>query len=217
MPDPDSEHRPGVDSDPDFDPDRSSGFSPVSRAAGTATRTRSAISALFRRRDALAVLVGVSVAYLALYLVAIGRLVSGSGETGVLVVEDLSLAFRSTGPLSFEPIARIDVGFLSLLFSPLDTLLGLGLAILVGLSLALFYLAWTQPAACGIDGATGALAAIPALLSGTACCGPVLLLALGIQASALSLAIFDVLLPLAVALLVGSLVLVSRNVDPTLL
>ena len=109
------------------------------------------------------------------------------------------------------------MGFHSLLFSPFDTLFGLGLAVLVGLNLALFYLAWTQPAACGIDSATGAFAAVPALLSGTACCGPVLLLLLGVQASGLLLTAFDVLLPLAVVTLLGSLVLVSRNVDPMLL
>jgi hypothetical protein len=163
------------------------------------------------------VFAGVSMAYLLLYLVAIGRLVPGDGEVGLLVVEDLSLALRRTGSFSFEPIARIDLAAVSLLFSPLDTLLGVGLAALVGLNLALFYLAWTQPAACGVDSATGALAAIPALLSGTAYCGPVVLLLFGVQASGLLLAAFEVLLPLAVVLLLGSLVLASRNVDPTLL
>jgi hypothetical protein len=201
----------------DADGDPTVEFVPLSRAAGTAARTRLAVSSLLRRRDTLSVLAIVSVSYLALYLVAIGRLVPGDGEVGLLVVEDLSLALRSTGSFSFEPIARIDLAAVSLLFSPLDTLLGIGLAVLVGLNLALFYLAWTQPAACGVDSATGALAAIPALLSGTACCGPVLLIVLGIQASGLLLAAFEVLLPLALVLLLGSLVLASRNVDPTLL
>lgn len=193
------------------------GFSFVPRATRTLRRTRTVVSTLLGRRDATLVLAGVSVCYLALYLIAIGRLVPGGGDIGVLVVDDLSMALRSTGTFTFEPIARIDLGVLSLLFSPLDTLLGLGLAVLVGLNLALFYLAWTQPAACGIEGASGALAAIPALLSGTACCGPVLLIVLGVQASGLLLAVFDVLLPLAVVLLLGSVVLVGRNVDPTLL
>jgi len=193
------------------------GFSFVPRATQTLRRTRTVVTTLLGRRDATLVLAGVSVCYLALYLIAIGRLVPGGGTVGVLVVDDLSMALRSTGTFTFEPIARVDLGLFSLLFSPLDTLLGLGLAVLVGLNLALFYLAWTQPAACGIEGASGALASIPALLSGTACCGPVLLIVLGIQASGLLLAVFDVLLPLAVVLLLGSVVLVGRNVDPTLL
>jgi hypothetical protein len=209
-----------IDADTDLDPDTDTesgfAFAPVSGAIRTAGRTRRAVSVLFRRRDTAAVLGGVSLVYLALYLIAVGQLVSGSGEFGAFVVEDLSLAFRSTGPFSFEPIARFDFGPLSLLFSPLDTLIGFGIAVLVGSNLALFYLAWRQPAACGLDSATGAFAAIPALLSGTACCGPVLLLVLGVQASGLLLAVFEVLLPLAVCLLLGSLVLVGRNVDPTL-
>ena len=192
-------------------------FTPVSRAARAVRHTRGTVAGLFRRRDATAVFAGVSMAYLLLYLVAIGRLVPGDGEVGLLVVEDLSLALRRTGSFSFESIARIDLAAVSLLFSPLDTLLGVGLAALVGLNLALFYLAWTQPTACGVDSATGALAAIPALLSGTACCGPVILLLFGVQASGLLLTAFDVLLPMAVLLLLGSLVLASRNVDPTLL
>lgn len=207
----------GIDPDPDPDSGSTSGFAPVSRTVSAVIRTRLAIGSLFRRRDAALVFAGVSMLYVALYLVAIGRLVPGGGEVGLLLVEDLSIAFRSTGTFTFEPIARIDLGPLTLLFSPLDTLFGFALAVLVGLNLALFYLAWTQPAACGIEGATGAFAAIPALLSGTACCGPVLLIVLGIQASGLLLAVFDVLLPLAVVVLLGSLVLVSRNVDPTLL
>lgn len=200
------------------DPDPTADLEPfLSRVVRPLSRTRRAVDALFRRRDTVFVFAGISLGYLAAYLVAIGRLVPGRSEIGVLVVSDLSLAFRRTGPFSFEPVARFDLGFLSLLFSPFDTLLGVGLAVLVGLNLTLFYLAWTQPAACGIEGASGALAAIPALLSGTACCGPVLLIVLGVQASGLLLAVFDVLLPLAVVLLLGSVVLVGRNVDPTLL
>jgi hypothetical protein len=197
--------------------DAEPGLSSIPRATRTLHRTRQAVGALLGRRDAALVFAGVSALYLAAYLAAIGRLVPGRGTVGLLVVDDLSIALRQTGTFTFEPIARLDLGLFSLLFSPLDTFLGLGLAVLVGLNLALFYLAWTQPAACGIEGASGALAAIPALLSGTACCGPVLLLVLGIQASGLLLAVFDVLLPLAVLLLLANLVLVGRNVDPTLL
>lgn len=164
-------------------------YKPALRERGLLKGTTS----LFGRRDAALVFATVSLLYLALYLAVVGRLVPGGGEVGLLVADDLSIAFRSTGTFTFEPIARIDLGFLSLLFSPLDTLVGLVLPSLVGLNLALFYLAWTQPTACGIEGASGALAAIPALLSGTTCCGPVLLIVLGIQVSGLLVAVFDVL------------------------
>lgn len=194
-----------------------SGVALVARAARTLRRTRRVVGLPLRRRDGALVFAVVSALCLGAYLIAIGRLVPGRGAVGLLVVEDLSIALHSTGTFTFEPIARFDLGVLSVLFSPFDTVLGLGLAILVGINLSLFYLAWTQPAACGIDSAAGAFAAIPALLSGTACCGPVLLIVLGVQASGLLLAVFDVLLPVAVLLLLGSLALVGRNVDPTLL
>ena len=60
-----------------------------------------------------------------------GRRTAAVGSIGLLVVDDLSLALRSTGTVTFEPIARIDPGLLSFLFSPLDTLVGLALAVLV--------------------------------------------------------------------------------------
>jgi hypothetical protein len=53
-------------------------------------------------------------------------------------------------------------------------------------------------------------------LSGAACCGPVVLLAVGVQASGLLLSVFGVLVPLAAVLLLGSLLYVARSVDPTL-
>jgi hypothetical protein len=100
------------------------------------------------------------------------------------------------------------------LFS-LNTILGLGLSALVGLNLALTVLAWTQPNACGLgESSTAVLATIPALLSGTACCGPVVLIVLGIQASGILLTGVQFLLPIAVCILVGSLVLVGRQINP---
>jgi hypothetical protein len=102
--------------------------------------------------------------------------------------------------------------------APLNTVLGLVLATLVGLNLAITYLAWRQPAACGLGASSAAaVAGLPALLSGAACCGPILLLIVGVQATGLLLTAFELLVPVATLLLVGSLLLVGRQVDPTLL
>lgn len=187
----------------------------------TVSRTGFAIRATLRRTDGFAVFAGVTLAYLVAYLYAIGHLALGEdGEFGVLVVADpLARLFEpSLGPLSFEPIARVSFGVGTYLFS-LNTVLGLGIAVLVGLNLAVTYLAWKQPKACGLgasEASSGLLAGIPALLSGTACCGPVLLIVFGIQASSTLLTAFQWLLPVAVALLVGSLLWVGRKVDPAL-
>jgi hypothetical protein len=169
-----------------------------------------------RRRDSRIVFGAVVTVYLGLYLWAVGHLAPGLGGVDVLVVADPLGKFLqpALGPFSFTPIARISAGPITYLFS-LNTVIGFGLAVLVGLNLALSYLAWRQPRACGIGkSSTGVLASVPALLSGTACCGPVVLLVLGVQASGLLMTGFQFLLPLAVLALVGSLVLVGRQIDP---
>lgn len=186
------------------------------RVSGAVSQTLEASALALRRGDGRAVLVAVTGVYLAAYLWAVGHLNPGLGGYGVTVVSDPLGKFLQPelGPFTFTPIARFDVGPLSYMFS-FNTILGLGLAGLVGLNLALSYLAWRQPKACGIgERSTGLLASVPALLSGTACCGPVVLIVVGVQASGVILTAFQWMLPAAALLLVGSLVLVGRQVNP---
>lgn len=124
---------------------------------------------------------------------------------------------RTTGPFAYERIAFIELGIITWLFSPLNTFIGLVLSILVGLNLGLTYLAVTQPKSCGMGAGTGFLASIPALLAGSTCCAPVILLVFGIQASGALLTAFTWMLPMGVVLLLGSLVYVAGKVDPTLM
>ena len=187
-------------------------------AAGRAAvrRTGVAVRLALGRPDGRLVFAATTVAYLAAYLYAIGHLAPGEGGLGVLVVPDAAGRFLrpSLGPFAFEPVAVVRAGPVTYLLS-LNTLLGLGLAALVGLNLAVTALAWRQPAACGLGSrSAGALAGLPALLSGAACCGPFVLLVLGIQATGVLLTAFDWLLPAAAALLVASLLLVGRQVRP---
>jgi hypothetical protein len=191
------------------------GSTALDRARGALGRTRVAVGLVRRRRDALAVLGAVTVAYLAVYLWAVGHLARGLGGFGIAVAADpLGRLFVSQGASTFAPVARVDFGPVTYLFS-LNTVVGLGLAALVGLNLSLTYLTWRQPKACGIGSrSAGLVASVPAVLSGTACCGPVVLIVLGIQASGVLLTGFQFLLPLAVLALLGSLVLVGRQVDP---
>jgi len=172
-----------------------------------------------RRRDVGLVFGLVTLGYLLTYLVAVGDLAPGRGEVGVTVVADpLSRALERTGVTTFEPVVLVDLGAVRYLFAPGTALVGLLLSVLVGLNLAFTYLAVRLPRTCGVGTASaGALAAVPALLSGAACCGPVLLLVLGVQASGLLLTAFDALVPLAAVLLVGALLFVARRVDPAAL
>lgn len=111
----------------------------------------------------------------------------------------------------------MSAGPVTYLLSPLNLLLALFLATLVGANVALSYLGLIQPRACGLEASTGVLAGIPALLSGAACCGPTILLVIGVQASATLITGFQLLVPVAVAMLVGGLLLIGRQVDPALL
>lgn len=171
-----------------------------------------------RRRDSGAVFVAVLVGYLVVFLWALQDLTvrMDAGVGVVTVVSDpLSRTVESTGPYTYAPIALVELGVASLEVSPLNIGLGSLVAALVGLNLAMTYLAWTQPKSCGVGASSGLVASIPALLAGSACCAPVVLVVVGIQASALLLSVFAILLPLSVVLLLGSLVYVADMVDPT--
>ncbi|WP_293026876.1 hypothetical protein [Natronococcus sp.] len=182
------------------------------------TRLRDTIRAsrlAIGRPDALAVAGLVATAYFAGYFWATDRLSvrSGLGGSVTVVDEPLARAFERTGQLQFEPVALVDLWVVRLLVSPIDVLVGATLAGLVGLNLALAYLALVQPRSCGLGAGAGAAAAVPALLSGTACCAPVIVIALGVQISGTLLTVLPWLLPLGVALLLGSLIYVGGLVD----
>lgn len=186
------------------------------RAREAATRTRTATAMAVRRADTRRVFAAVATVYLVLYLWAIGHLAPGLGGYELTVVADPLGRFLQPelGPYNFTPVARLSVGPVTYLFS-FNTVIGAVIAALVGLNLSLTYLAWVQPAACGIrESTSGPLASLPALLSGTACCGPVVLLALGVQASATLVTAFQLLLPVAVLALLGSLLFIGRKVNP---
>jgi len=192
---------------------------PLTRLRSALSRTRTAATLPLHRRDAAVVFGASTVAYLLVYLYALGHLAPGFGGFGVSVVDGAGSKFLqpALGPLSFTPVAQVSLGPVTYLFS-LNTVIGAAVAALVGLNLALTYLAWTQPASCGIgESSAGMLAGLPALLSGTACCGPVVLIAVGVQASGVLLTAFQFLLPVAVLLLLAGLVLVGRRVDPAAL
>ena len=177
--------------------------------------TRAAVGLVFRRRDSLSVAGSITLGYLAAFLWAAQDLSLRTDVPPNLVVarDPLGLLFQRTGPASFEAIALLDTGVFRLLISPGNIALGLLIAILVGISLSLTYLAVMQPKACGIGAGSGFFASLPALLSGTVCCGPVILIALGIQASGLLLTAFFWLLPVGILLLLGSIVYVAGKID----
>lgn len=168
------------------------------------------------RRDSATVVAVVMVGYLLAYLWATGDLsLRTEVAPGVLVIDDpLGRLFARTGPASFGAVATVDTGVVRLLLSPVNVAIGGVVAGLVGINLGMTYLAVRRPKACGIGAGAGLLASVPALLSGTVCCGPVVLLAVGVQATAVVLTGFAWLLPIGVVLLLASLAYVATKVDP---
>jgi hypothetical protein len=187
---------------------------------GVLGRTVAALGIAAGRRDARTVFLTAGIGYLLIYLVTVGDLSVGGGQPGAFTVRtaaDLSRAFASLGFFRFGGIAIVSAGPLTYVFSPLNVLLSLLLSGLVGANAALTYLGLVQPRACGLESSAGVFAGLPALLSGAACCGPTILLVVGIQASAAVITGFQLLVPVAIVMLVGSLLLVGRQVDRSLL
>jgi hypothetical protein len=181
----------------------------------TRRTVRTVVATLGRLDGRLTALLAVG-GYLPVYLVSLGHLSFGGRGVAIRVVADpLAKAFRSTRPFVWEPIARVIVPPVDLLVAPLTIVLGGFLAILVGLNLAVTVVAMRSPRSCGVNRSVGALAGVPALLSGATCCGPGLFFLLGIQATGTLVAAVGYATPVAVLLLVGSLIAVGGRGTPT--
>lgn len=188
---------------------------PVGWSIGLLRRTGVAIHGVLGRSDGRAILVVVTVAYFALYAVGLQHLGLGVWRVELSIVENpLLRATRQIAPFQYEPIALIAIGPIEYLFAPVNALVGLFLGVLVGVNLAVSYVAWRGPRACPIGAGAGVAAGLPGLLSGVVCCGPAILLVIGVQASAGLLAAFQWFLPIAVLLLVGTLLWIGSHVDP---
>lgn len=186
----------------------------------TIDRTGSLVRAAFNQRNGKLLFGATAVGYLIVYLAAIRDIAiqpavgGGASRVGLTVVADpVSQMFQQMGPFQFEAIALVSIGPVSYLFSPMNALIGVVLAALVAGNIAVSLYTWRRPSVCSTRTPAGVLAGVPAVISGSACCGPLLLVVLGIQASSSLLAAFRILLPLSAFLLVGSLVYLGWTAD----
>jgi hypothetical protein len=147
----------------------------------------------------------VTVLYLLGYLFAIGMLRLGADGVGLRVAADPTrrLFQQTFGSFTYEPIALVQLGLVTYQFS-LNTVIGLVVGLLVGVNVAVSAFAWRQPSACGVGtSSAGLLAGIPALLSGAACCAPVIVLLIGIQVTGALLVVFEAVSLLALVVVAG--------------
>ncbi|MFC7069047.1 hypothetical protein [Halobaculum lipolyticum] len=189
--------------------------SAAATAATALTRTRRALAAALTDRVATGVLLASAVGYVAVSLVAVGDLGRSSApvvaEEGAVAVTVVAAPVGRA--LVGEAVALATVGPVELLVTPATLLATAGLGALVGANLALSALAWRTPAACTVSPASGLAAGLPALLSGTACCGPAVFLLLGLQATGVALTAIAWLRPVAALLLAASLVWAAWRLD----
>ncbi|TLF51766.1 hypothetical protein FEI13_07430 [Halomonas urmiana] len=164
-----------------------------------------------RPRDA-ALIGGIGLAYAGLYLWVIGDLGPG-GEGGLAArFPAWERVWQARGPLYFEPVGLIEAGPWIWTFSPLNTLLALGLGLLLGGNLVLGWRVRHGASHCAWRAPGGSLlAALPALLAGGACCAPMLLIWLGLPLAGALIPVLPWLLPLAALLLLASLLILARR------
>jgi hypothetical protein len=192
----------------------------VQRVTDRVGQTLALVASSVRRRGSRAVFAGVTVGYLVTFLWAMGDLNFRRTGVGVVAVVDDPLARMlepGPGPYTHEPVALVELGVGVLQFSPLNTALGLGIALLVGVNMAFTAIAVTQPKSCSIGTTAGVMASIPALVAGSACCAPAIFLALGITASGVALTAFLWLLPLGIVLLLVTPLYLAGQIDPAAL
>jgi hypothetical protein len=161
------------------------------------------------------VAIGSATVYLILFLVALGDISTGGGGFGWQAAEWTRM-FERAGPATFEPVARLTVPGLTVLFSHLNVAIGLVLSGLASLNLAVTWFAFRHPRACRFHRAAGLVAGLPALLAGGACCAPGVVLILGLQVSSLAITFFQILIPVSAALLVLTLALIVGRTEPSL-
>ncbi|MEF8891505.1 MAG: hypothetical protein V5A31_09335 [Haloferacaceae archaeon] len=165
------------------------------------------------RRDGRAAALVVLFGYPAVYLAALGHLsFGGAGGLDAFVVADpLARMVEARSPYSYEPVARVVAGPVVWLVSPLNVALGGLLGALVAANAAVGVVSYRAPAVCGAGARSGPLAGILALLGGATCCGPAIFFLLGLQATGALVGAVSALVPLSVALLVGTLLLAGRS------
>lgn len=156
------------------------------------------------------IFISISLVYLFIYLVSLGDITFSGGSFGVASVEWSKMLKRS-GYLTFEPIYQLSTPVLTVLLSPINLVIGTAISTLVGVNLTVTVLAFGQPSVCDFNRSVGVISSLPALLAGGACCAPVIVLIFGLQMSTLVVSISQFMIPIAIVLLVITLVLILRK------
>jgi hypothetical protein len=186
----------------------------------TIRKTREMLPLLQRFPPTRRLIYWTTLIYALVYLWAIGDVSFHGWRPDISVLwahGPLEILFKQRNLFYFEGIAIVNLGLATYLFSPVNLFMGLLLGWLVGLNLAFTFLAIRHSKAYQGRSAFNLLASLPALLAGVTCSAPVILVLLGIQASAAVLAFFSVLVPIALLMLLSALLFnVARSNEEVL-
>jgi hypothetical protein len=193
----------------------------LSGDGGGGVRTLGVVGDALRVRRNRRLGVAAGLVYLLVYLWAIQNLVFSFGTDltrfvavpSVQVVPDWTArVFEPIAAFYYEPVVAIyPVNHVTLLVSPVNLGLGLVLAVLVGLNVALALQVMRTAVACRRRALTGLLGALPGFLMGFACCVPTVALVLGAQFTLALIALRSWFFPLAVGALVVALLWNARR------
>ncbi|MGH2452443.1 MAG: hypothetical protein ACRDF5_01595 [bacterium] len=153
--------------------------------------------------------------YLLMYLYSIQHIVYLRAATVPLpgfpafqVAPDWPLKlWRAIAPYAYEPVAALYLTpRLVILLAVPNLLLGLLLAILVGVNLSLAVHQFRAQYACRRSTVSGFLGSLPSLLTGFTCCVPTVAIVLGANSVLALIALRVYLIPVSIALLAGGAV-----------
>lgn len=146
--------------------------------------------------------------YLVIYLAATQHLIFTSrvGQAESLFMLKISpdwskLLFKMRAPFLFESIGAVYLGNLKIFLSIPNILIGIMLGTLVAANITITYYSFKMLGLQGVRGIGTLLGAIPAIVSGAACCVPTLILVVGLQLTATLATVWSFFIPASFGLL----------------
>ena len=171
----------------------------------------SRISSILKMRSYRIMAVLIAVVYLIVYSLITGLITLNLNEWGlsIMILDNWpNLIFRVRTPFNWEPIGVLSLGPVNVFLAIPNMIFGLVIGVLVGVNISISTYTYRARTVCNLNPASSVISAVPALLTGVACCGPTLLISLGIASATVTIAFVSILpflFPLALIGLVLSL------------
>lgn len=140
------------------------------------------------------------------FLIFVQRVPMAEGFFELKILENWQeLMFRQRAPFLFESIGALYVGGVKIFISIPNILIAALLAVLVSFNISVSYYSFRALSLRGARGIIGLLGTVPAIVSGSVCCVPTLILVIGLQLTATLAAVWSFFIPLSFVLLFAAL------------